>query len=91
MFNTSAELELARRLVETGRESGEADRLARLVLRFLILPNPPGGDSHFPRYGELQGALETATLQGTGEEIEDAFLELYEHTARAVKADDEGP
>jgi len=28
IFNTSAELELARRLAETGRDPGEADRLA---------------------------------------------------------------
>jgi hypothetical protein len=79
IFNTSAELELARRLGETGREAGEADRLARLILRFLILPSPPGGESSFPRYGELQAALETAALQGPGDEIEDAFLELYAH------------
>ena len=77
IFNTSAELELARRLVETGRDPAEADRLARLILRFLILPNPPDSDSNFPRFGELQTQLETVTLKGTGEEIEDAFLELY--------------
>jgi len=79
IFNTSAELELARRLVETGRDPGEADLLARMILRFLILPRPPGGDSNFPRYGELQSELETVALQGNGEEIEDAFLELYAH------------
>jgi hypothetical protein len=79
IFNTSAELELVRRLVESGREPGEADRLARLILRFLILPNPPGSDSHFPRFAELQRDLETVTVRGTGEEMEDAFLELYAH------------
>jgi hypothetical protein len=79
IFNTSAELELARRLVETRRDPGEADRLARLVLRFLILPSPPGSKEHFPRFGELQNKLEAATLRSTGEEIEDAFLELYTH------------
>ena len=79
IFNTSAELELARRLVETGRDPGEADRLARLILRFLILPNPPDGKSNFPRFGELQNKLETVSFQGKGEEIEDAFLELYAH------------
>ena len=79
IFNTSAELELARRLVETGRDPGEADLLARLILRFLILPKPPGGDSNFPRYGELQRELETVAFEGNGEEIEDAFLELYAH------------
>jgi hypothetical protein len=79
LFDTSAELELARRLSATGRDPGEADRLARLVLRFLILPSPPNGATHFPRYGELQRTLETAVLGGTGEAIEDAFLELYAH------------
>jgi hypothetical protein len=79
IFNTSAELELVRRLVESGREPGEAERLARLILRFLILANPPGSESHFPRFGELQRALENVTIQGTGEEIEDALLELYAH------------
>lgn len=79
IFSTSAELELARRLVASGRDPGEADRLARLVLRFLILPSPPDGASHFPRYGELEKQLENATLEGSGEIIEDAFLELYAH------------
>jgi hypothetical protein len=79
IFNTSAELELARRLVETGRDPGEADLLARLILRFLILPKPPGGDLNSPRYGELQRELETVAFEGNGEEIEDAFLELYAH------------
>jgi len=79
IFNTSAELELARRLVETGRDPGEADLLARLVLRFLILPSPPDGVSNFPRFGELQDKLETIAFQDNGEEIEDAFLELYAH------------
>jgi hypothetical protein len=79
IFNTSAELELARRLVETGRDPAESDRLARLVLRFLILPNPPDSDVNFPRFGELQNRLETVTLSGNGEEIEEACLELYAH------------
>jgi hypothetical protein len=79
IFSTSAELELVRRLAATGRDPGEADRLARLVLRFLILPSPPDDASLFPRFGELQKQLENATLEGSGEEIEDAFLELYAH------------
>jgi hypothetical protein len=79
IFNTSAELELARRLVEAGRDPAEADRLARLILRFLILPSPPDSGSKFPHFGDLQRKLETVTLKGNGEEIEDAFLELYAH------------
>jgi hypothetical protein len=79
IFNTSAELELARRFVATGRDPAEADRLARLVLRFLILPSPPDSVVNFPRFGELREKLEFVTFQGKGEEIEDAFLELYAH------------
>jgi hypothetical protein len=79
LFDTSAELELARRLSSTGRDPAEADRLARLVLRFLILPKPPGSATHFTRFEELQQTLEQSALGGTGEEIEDAFLELYAH------------
>ena len=71
--------ELAHSLAEAGRDAGEAHRLARLLLRFLTLPSPSGSESHFPRAGELQRALETAILRGAGEEIEDAFLELYAH------------
>lgn len=78
-FDTAAELQLARRLVEAGRDSAEADRLARLILLFLILPSPPDAASLFPRFDELRRKLETATLGGTGEELEEAFLELYAH------------
>lgn len=77
--NTSVELELARRLDSTGRNPDEAERLARLILRFLMVPSPPICVTSFPRFGELQKLLETATSNGTGEEIEDAFLELYVH------------
>ena len=79
LFDTSAELELARRLSSTGRDPGEADRLARLVLRFLTLSKPPENASLFPRFGDLQHRLEKVAVGGTGEEIEDAFLELYAH------------
>jgi len=79
IFNTSAELELARRFVETGRDPGEADRLARLVLRFLILPSPPDGATSFPRFEELRNQLESMISTASAEELEDAFLELYAH------------
>ncbi len=78
-FNTAAELELARRLESPGREPGEADRLARLVLLFLILPNPPDAQTLFPRFADLRRRLESLAFGGGGAEIEEAFLDLYAH------------
>lgn len=78
-FNTAAELELGRRLASTGRDPGEADRLARLILLFLILPDPPDCSALFPRFGELRSQLEKAVMKGGGDELEDTFLELYAH------------
>jgi len=78
-FNTAAELELARRLVATGRDPGEAARLARLILLFLILPDPPDCARLFPRFDELRKRLESVVVKGDGEELEDAFLDLYAH------------
>jgi hypothetical protein len=78
-FDTAAELELARRLASIGRDPGESDRLARLILLFLILPSPPGAADCFPRFEELRGDLEAKVADGPGEELEDAFAELYAH------------
>ena len=78
-FNTAAELELARRLATAGRDSSEADRLARLILLFLVLPDPPESDKLFPRFGELRGRLESAVARGEAEALEESFLELYAH------------
>ncbi len=78
-FNTSAELELRRRLGTTGRDPGEADRLARLILIFLILPSPPESPTLFPRFEDLRNRLESVVSAGSAEDIEDAFLELYAH------------
>lgn len=78
-LDTSAELALARRLVQADHDPAEADRLARLILLFLILPNPPDVASLFPRFEALRSRLEALTLDGNGEELEDAFLELYAH------------
>jgi len=78
-FNTAAELELARRLTTTGRDPGEADRLARLILLFLILPDPPDCAKVFPRFAELRKGLETVVMTGGAEALEEAFLELYAH------------
>ena len=78
-FNTSAELDLARRLGSAGRDPGEADRLARLILLFLILPNPPDAATNFPRFEELRHRLESIIATGSADELEEAFLELYAH------------
>ena len=78
-FNTSAELELARRLGSEGRDPVEADRLARLVLLFLVLPKPPEAAANFPRFEELRNRLESMVATGSSEELEEAFLELYAH------------
>lgn len=78
-FNTSAELDLARRLGSEGRGPGEADRLARLILLFLILPNPPDYSTNFPRFVELRSRLESIIATGSADELEEAFLELYAH------------
>jgi len=61
------------------REPGEAERMARLIHHFLNLSNPPEGHTTFPTFGKLQARLESAAQHGTGEEIEEAFLELYAH------------
>jgi hypothetical protein len=78
-FNTAAELELARRLAATGRDAAEAERLARLILLFLILPNPPDWETSFPRFEELRDRLESLISKGSAEDLEDAFAELYAH------------
>lgn len=78
-FDTAAELELARKLSSGGRDPGESDRLARLVLLFLILPDPPDKTALFPRFDELRDRLETAVAGPDAESIEEIFLELYAH------------
>jgi hypothetical protein len=75
--HTAAELELARRIGTRDRDPGEAERLARLIHHFLNLSQPPESYSGFPHFGKLQGRLESLALHGNGEEIEEAFLELY--------------
>lgn len=78
-FNTAAELELARRLAAAGREPAEADRLARLILLFLILPDPPGATTEFPRFAELRDRLESLVVSASVDDLEDTFTELYAH------------
>jgi hypothetical protein len=76
---TGAELSIARRLTAIDHSPGEADRLARLILLFLVLPDSADVASLFPRFKELRARLERVTLAGSGEELEHAFLELYAH------------
>jgi hypothetical protein len=98
-FNTAAELELARRLATLGRDSGEAGRLARLILLFMILPDPPDSATYFPHFADLRDRLESTIANDEAEEIEEAFLELYAHlhmnearysTAERQRLDDAG-
>jgi hypothetical protein len=60
-------------------DGDEASRLARLILLSLVLPDPPNAASVFPRFEELRARLERVTLDGSGEDLEQAFLELYAH------------
>jgi hypothetical protein len=78
-FDTAAESELARLLALSGRDHGEADRLARLILLFLVLPDPPDCARVFPRFEELRNHLESIIPTGNAEDVGDAFLELYAH------------
>lgn len=75
--HTAAELELARRIGTIDRDPGDAERLARLIHHFLNLSQPPESSSGFPHFAKLQGRLESVALHGVGEEIEEAFLDLY--------------
>jgi hypothetical protein len=75
----AAELELARRLAGCGREPDEAQPLARLIQLVLALPSPPRTADLFTQFAVLRDALETRLQSGTGEEIEESFLELYAH------------
>jgi len=80
IFSSSAGVQLARGFVADGRDPEEAERLARLNLIFLALPNPADITALFPRFDELRARLETVvTHKGSGEEIEEAFLGLYAH------------
>jgi len=72
--------QLARRLHETGRSRDESQRLARLILFFIDLPEPPAAPRCFARFVELRSRLEFLICPAaSGEEIEEAFLHLYAH------------
>lgn len=77
--DTAAELHLSHRLVTSDRNPAEADRLAHLISFFLALPSPPHATTHFPLFDALRTRLERLALHGTGDELEEAFLELYAH------------
>jgi hypothetical protein len=78
-IETPDEKELARRLEIDGRTPRETLRLARLILFFLKLPDPPGSADSFPRFTELRNRLESTTVDGSCEVLEEAFLHLYAH------------
>jgi hypothetical protein len=77
--DSSDELDLAHRLASTDRDPREADRMARLMQIFLKLPNPPDTERLFPRFAELRQRLASVIPTGSGDEIEEGFLELYSH------------
>ena len=78
-FTASAEIALARRLTSSGYDPGEADRLAHLIVLLLTLSDPPDSRDVFPRFAELRRRLESVIAHGGGDELEEAFLELYAH------------
>jgi hypothetical protein len=78
-FNITANGELGRRLETGARSADEAARLARLIRLFAGLPAPPGSEALFPRFMELRDRLESVIPAGSGDDLEEAFLELYTH------------
>ena len=77
--HSPAELDLAQRLASADRDPREAGRLARLIQIFLELSNTPDTERSFPRFVELRRRLASVMPGGTGEVIEETFLELYAH------------
>ena len=79
MFPTVDESELAWRLEGGERSLAESERLADLIRMFVSLPGPPARLTSFPRFAELRDRLESAMATGQGDQLEEAFLELYAH------------
>jgi len=82
---------LAKGFAQSGWDADESVRLARLVVLFLELPNPPDPDGSFPEYGRFRELLAAAVDGGDADEIEERFLELYAHLHmnQAPYSDDE--
>ncbi len=82
---------LTKRFSPSGWDQDEAARLARLVLRFLDLPDPPDPGGLFLDFGRLRDHLAAAVDGGDADEIEERFLELYAHLHmnQAPYSDDE--
>ncbi len=66
------------RLDASQRPPDELKRLASLIRLFLALPEPPE-QVLFPKFGVLRERLESTLHSGAGDEIDEAFLELYAH------------
>ncbi|MEJ2582301.1 MAG: hypothetical protein P8127_11825 [Acidobacteriota bacterium] len=66
------------RLDVTPWPQNEIERQASLIQLFIALPEPPERVL-FPRFGELRKRLESTLRFGDGDEIEEAFLNLYAH------------
>ena len=82
---------LADGFARSGWDADEWTRLARLVVLFLELPDPPDPDRSFPEYGRFRELLAAAVDGGDADEIEERFLELYAHLHmnQAPYSDDE--
>ncbi|MHC4860657.1 MAG: class I SAM-dependent methyltransferase [Planctomycetota bacterium] len=66
-------------LASDGRPPEERERLVRLMLLFAELPPPPDPHGLYPEYRRLQAAFLETAAGDDGEELEEAFLELYCH------------
>ncbi len=70
---------LADQFALMGWDAEESTRLARLIVLFLELPDPPDPDGSFPAYGRFRELLAAAVDGGDADKIEERFLELYAH------------
>lgn len=66
-------------LASDDRSPSEAGQLARLVTLFSDSEPPPRSAELFPRFTELQRRLNEVRAGGSADEIEEAFLNVYEH------------
>ncbi len=71
--------EILHRLECEDRDHEESGRLARLIEIVAGLPVPPNADEHFPEFCRLQQRLRQSISGGSGDELEETFLELYAH------------
>lgn len=71
--------EILHRLECEDRDHEESGQLARLIEIAAGLPVPPHAEEHFPEFCRLQQRLRQSISGGSGDELEETFLELYAH------------